>query len=64
MTDLFNDIWRQAEPWLMLSVGAIVVNALVQGALRRTTQWIEHLTFQLGGGHSATELIAAISPQF
>jgi len=45
---------------MMLCVGAVAVNALAQGALRRLTQWlrIEHPTFQLGGGHSTTEMIA------
>jgi len=43
----------------MLFVGTVAVNALAQGALRRVTQlpWIEHPTFHLVGGHSATELI-------
>jgi len=42
----------------MLFVGAVGVNALAQGALRRASQWlwIEYPTFQLGGGHSTTEL--------
>jgi len=43
----------------MLLVGAVAVNALAEGVLRQFTQWIEHPTFQLGGGHSTTELIAA-----
>ena len=35
------------------------MNALAQGALRQFTQWlwIEHPTFQLGGGHFTTELM-------
>ena len=35
------------------------VNALAQGALRQFTQWlwIDHPTFQLGGGHFTTELM-------
>jgi len=38
--------------------GAVEVNALTQGALRRCTQWpwIEHPPFQLRGGPSTTEL--------
>jgi len=32
--DLFIDNRRQAEVWMMFSVGAVAVNALVQGALR------------------------------
>jgi len=53
-TDYFNDNWRQAEAWIMIFVGAVTVIALAQGALRRVTQWpwIEHTTFQFGGGHS------------
>jgi len=44
----------------MLSVWAVVVNALAQGARQQVTQWqwMEHPTFQLGGGHSTTELVA------
>jgi len=43
----------------VLLAGAIEVNALAQGALRQFTQWlwIEHPTFQLGGGHFTTELM-------
>jgi len=43
--------WWQAEAWIVLLTGAVEVNALVQGALRRFTQWpwIEHPTFQLTG---------------
>jgi len=35
-------------------------NALAQGALRQSTQWlwIDHSTFQLGGGHFITELMS------
>jgi len=42
----------------VLLAGAVEVNALAQGALRQFTQWmwIEHPTFQLGGGH-LTELL-------
>jgi len=42
----------------MLLTGAVEVNAVAQGALRRFTQWpwIEHPTFQLRGGHYTTEL--------
>ena len=45
--------WRQGEAWIVLLAGAIEVNALAQEALRQFTQWlwIEHPTFQLGGGH-------------
>ena len=55
--------WRQAEAWALLLAGAIEVNALAQGALRRFTQWswAEHQTFQLRGGHSATELSPPIA---
>jgi len=37
----------------VLLAGAVEVNALAQGALLQFTQWlwIEHPTFQLGGGH-------------
>jgi len=38
-TDIFNDNWRQAEAYIMLFIGAVEVNALVHGALRRVTQW-------------------------
>ena len=58
----FDDIWRQSEAWIItLSVGAVAVNSLAQRALLRVTQWpwTEHLTFQLVGGNSTTELIAA-----
>jgi len=43
----------------VLLAGAIEVNALAQGALRQLTQWlwIEHPTFQLGGGYFTTELM-------
>jgi len=46
----------------MLFVAVVEVNAFAQGALRRFTQWpwIEYPTFQSGGGHSTTELIAAL----
>jgi len=46
---------------MLLFVGAVAVNALVQGALRLVNlwPWIDHTIFQLGGGHSTTELIAA-----
>jgi len=46
-------------------VGAVEVNALVQGALRRVTQWswIEHANFQLRGGLSSIELLAAVTLQ-
>jgi len=39
--------------------GAVEVNALAQGALRQFTQWlwIDHSTFQLGGGHFTIELM-------
>jgi len=42
----------------MLFAEAVEVNALAQ--VRRITQWpwIEHPTFQLGSGHSTTDLIA------
>jgi len=42
------------------SYRAVGVNVLAQEALRRFTHWpwIEHPTFQLGGGHCDTELIA------
>ena len=35
------------------------MNALARGALRQFTQrlWIEHPTFELGGGHFTTELL-------
>jgi len=48
-TYVFENNWRQAEAWLMLFVGAVEVNALAQGVLRRVTQWlwIEHPTWQL-----------------
>ena len=54
-----DDCWRQAEAWIVLLVGEVEVNALAQGALRKFTQWlwIEHPTFQLGGGHFTTELL-------
>ena len=50
--------WRQAEAWNVLLAGAAEVNALALGALRQFTQWlwIEHPTFQSGGGHFTTEL--------
>ena len=50
---------RQAEAWIVLLAGAIEVNALAQGTLRQFTKWlwIEHPTFQLGGGHFTTELM-------
>jgi len=57
---IFGDSnWRQAEAWNVLLAGAVEVNALAQGALRQFTQWqwIEHPTFQLGGGHLITELL-------
>jgi len=43
----------------VLLAGAVEVNALAQGALRQFTEWlwIEHPTFQLGGGHFTTELL-------
>jgi len=39
------------------SCRAVEVNALAQGALRQFTQWlwIEHPTFQLGGGRCDVE---------
>jgi len=45
----------------VLLAGAVEVNALAQGALRQFTQWlwIEHPTFQLGGGHLNHCTIAA-----
>jgi len=48
-TDIFHNNWRQAKAWLMLFVGAVEVNTLVQGMLRRVTHWswMEHPTFQL-----------------
>ena len=48
----------------MLFVRVVVVNALAQGALQLVIQllWIEHTTFQLGGGHSTTELISTHAP--
>jgi len=51
--------WRQAEACIVLLAGAFEVNALAQGALRQFTQWlwIEHPTFQLGGGNLTTELL-------
>jgi len=41
----------------VLLAGAIEVNALAQGVLRQCTQWlwIEHPTFQLGGGNFTPE---------
>ena len=55
---IFGDSnWRQAEAWNVLLAGAVEVNALAQGALRQFTQWIEHPTLQLGGGHLTTELL-------
>ena len=52
--------WWQAEAWIVLLAGPVEVNTLAQGALRQFTQWlwIEHLTFQLRGGHFTTELFA------
>jgi len=32
--------WRQAEAWIVLLAGAVEVNALAQGPLRRFTQWL------------------------
>ena len=51
--------WVQAEAWIELLAGAVEVNALAQGAIRQFTQWlwIEHPTFQLGGGDLTTELL-------
>jgi len=42
----------------MLDTGAVEANDLAQGAPRRVTHclWVEHTTFQLRGGHSATGL--------
>jgi len=44
---------------MVLLAGAVEVNALAQGVLRQFTQWlwIEHPTFQLGGGPFTTELL-------
>ena len=56
-TDLFNDSWRrQAGAWIMLFVGAVAVNAVAQGALRRFTLWpgIEHPTIGSEGGQSTS----------
>jgi len=49
----------------MRFVGIVAVNALARGMLPRVTQWpwIDHPTFQLGGGHSATELVADEIPE-
>jgi len=43
----------------VLLVGTVEVTALAQGALRQFTQrlWIEHPTFELGGGHFTTKLL-------
>jgi len=43
----------------VLLAGVVEVNAIAQGALQQFTQWlwIEHPTFQLGGGHITTELL-------
>jgi len=48
--------WRQLAAGLNLNCAScrgVEVNALSQAALRQFTQWlwIEHPTFQLGGGH-------------
>jgi len=47
----------------MLLAGAVEVNALAQGTLQQFTQWlwIEHPTFQLGGGHFTTELLPGVN---
>jgi len=52
-TDLFIDNWPKNEAWMMPLIREVEASALVQGALRRFTQWprIEHLTVQLIGGH-------------
>ena len=59
LTGIFYFGWRQlvAGRSLILA-GAVEVNVLAQGPLRQFTQrpWIEHVTFQLRGGHSTTEL--------
>jgi len=51
--------WRQAEAWIVILARAAEVNAHAQGALRQFTHWpwIEHPTFQLGGGHFTTKLL-------
>ena len=45
------------RPEILLLAGAVEVNALAEGALRRFTRWsgIDLSTFQLRGGHSTTE---------
>jgi len=45
--------WRQAEASIVLIAGEVDMNAFAQGALLQFTQWlwIEHSTFQSGGGH-------------
>jgi len=55
--DFGDGNWRQAEASIVLLAGAVEVNALAQGALRQSTQWlwIEHPTLQLRGGHFTTE---------
>jgi len=61
---IFGDSnWRQAEAGIVLLAGAVEVNALVQEAVRQFTQWlwIEHPTFQLGGGHLTIELLPPLS---
>ena len=42
----------------MLLAGEVAMNVPAQGALRQFTQWlwIDHSTFQLGGGHFTTEV--------
>jgi len=49
-TDLFK---KQTKAWITLFVGAVEVNTLAQGALRRVS------TFQLRCRHATTELISA-----
>jgi len=63
VTDLFSDSWRQAEAGIMLFVGAVAVDAFDQGALLQFTKWpwIQHPTFQVGGGHCTTELIVSVA---
>ena len=37
--DFADSNWRQAEAWIVLPAGAVEVNALAHGALRRVTLW-------------------------
>jgi len=54
--DFGDGNWRQAEAWNLFLASAVQVKLLPKERYGDSLSGLEHPTFQLRGGHSATEL--------